>query len=168
MINVPNILAEAEKAAESAETWADLSNAFFDPVDGLVSKAFPTREERAAFVQTDTFKKIQQLIIAAQNRSGMVAGAVPTKSGRFVVRLPKTMHAALEREAEGEGVSLNHLVVAKLAVQLDNLAGNPLGAGPRAPQQQRERHRGGQRNDAASGRPGEHRWSEGLLGRCSA
>jgi hypothetical protein len=30
---------------------------------------------------------------------------------------------ALEREAEREGVSLNHLVVAKLAVQLNRLAG---------------------------------------------
>ncbi len=128
MNKVADILAEARTVASSAETWADLSNAFFDPVDGLVSKAFPTRDERAAFVKTDTYKQIQRLIVAAQDRSGLLAGAVPTKSGRFVVRLPKTMHAALEREAESEGVSLNHLVVAKLAVQLDGLAGNPLGA----------------------------------------
>ena len=49
--------------------------------------------------------------------------AESTKSGRFVVRLPKTMHAALEREAVVEGTSLNQLVLAKLAARLGNLVG---------------------------------------------
>jgi len=39
-------------------------------------------------------------------------------SGKFVVRLPRSLHAALIAEAEREGVSLNQLCVAKLAVQL--------------------------------------------------
>jgi hypothetical protein len=34
-------------------------------------------------------------------------------SDRFKVRIPKSLHAALVREAEAEGVSLNQLVVAK-------------------------------------------------------
>ena len=49
---------------------------------------------------------------------GLVSGATPKKkSGRFVVRLPESLHLAIEREAEREGVSLNQLVVAKLANQ---------------------------------------------------
>ena len=36
-------------------------------------------------------------------------------SGRFVVRLPRTLHADLARRAKREGVSLNTLVVALLA-----------------------------------------------------
>ena len=39
-------------------------------------------------------------------------------SGRFNVRVPKSLHAALASEAEAEGVSLNQLVVAKLAMRL--------------------------------------------------
>ena len=54
-------------------------------------------------------------------QTGLIDGAQPTKSGRFVVRLPKTLHAALEREAIAEGTSLNQLVLAKLAVQLSTL-----------------------------------------------
>ena len=51
-------------------------------------------------------------------------GATPqNKSGRFVVRLPVSLHAALEREAKAEGVSLNQLVVAKLAAQLRDVVG---------------------------------------------
>ena len=36
-------------------------------------------------------------------------------SGRFQVRLPKSLHRALSEEAEREGVSLNMLVVSKLS-----------------------------------------------------
>ena len=39
-------------------------------------------------------------------------------SGKFNVRVPKSLHAALATEAEAEGVSLNQLVVAKLARHL--------------------------------------------------
>jgi predicted HicB family RNase H-like nuclease len=39
-------------------------------------------------------------------------------SGKFNVRVPKSLHAALAIEAEAEGVSLNQLVVAKLALHL--------------------------------------------------
>lgn len=36
-------------------------------------------------------------------------------SGRFLLRLPRSLHARLTDEAEREGVSLNQYVVAKLA-----------------------------------------------------
>jgi predicted HicB family RNase H-like nuclease len=39
-------------------------------------------------------------------------------SGKFNVRVPKSLHAALASEAEAEGVSLNQLVLAKLALHL--------------------------------------------------
>ena len=39
-------------------------------------------------------------------------------SGRFVTRLPKTLHARLARQAKREGVSLNQLVVYHLAAGL--------------------------------------------------
>ncbi len=57
----------------------------------------------------------------ATARTGLVDGATPQKSGRFLVHLPKSHHAALEREANEEGVSLNQLVVTKLAVQMSQL-----------------------------------------------
>lgn len=117
-----NILGAANKIAESVETWADLSNALFDPETGLVSRAYPTREERAEFLRSPEYKKIRNLIDAAAQRSGLVNGATPSKSGKFVVRLPKSLHAALESEAAQEGVSLNQLVVAKLAAQMSEIA----------------------------------------------
>jgi predicted HicB family RNase H-like nuclease len=118
MKNANRILKQVQDVFRSVETWADFSNALYNPIDGLLTKAYPTREERAEFMKTEQYKKIHELFTQAIEKFGLVEGATPKKSGRFVVRLPESLHAALEREAEREGVSLNQLVVAKLATQL--------------------------------------------------
>jgi predicted HicB family RNase H-like nuclease len=118
-----NIVDQARETAGSVQTWADLANALFDPSDGLITKAYPTRAEREAFLKTEQYNQIRALLTQAIEAHGLVEGATPKKSGRFVVRLPQSLHAALEREANREGVSLNQLVVAKLAAQLNTLTG---------------------------------------------
>ncbi len=120
------ILDSARAVAVGAETWADLSNTLFDPEEGLLARAFPTREEREHFLQTKEYKAIRQLIDEAKKRTGLVEGATPKKSGKFVVRLPRSLHAALEAEADDEGVSLNQLVVTKLAIQISHLAASSM------------------------------------------
>jgi predicted HicB family RNase H-like nuclease len=119
------LLDSARTVALSADTWADLSNALFDPVEGLVAKAYPTRNEREKFIATAEYKAIRELIDAAEERTGVVEGATPAKSGKFIVRLPRSLHAALHAEAEKEGVSLNQLVVTKLAMQVSRLVSAP-------------------------------------------
>ena len=74
-----DLLQSAKEIAAGAETWADLSNALFDPDDGIVTKAYRTREERAAFVQTDEYRQISQLVGDAMTRTGLVEGATPKK-----------------------------------------------------------------------------------------
>ena len=49
-------------------------------------------------------------------------------SGKFVARLPKTLHARLVRAAKNEGVSLNSLVISMLSA---GLAANTAQARPR-------------------------------------
>jgi len=44
-----------------------------------------------------------------------VAEPVDRYSGKFIVRVPRTVHARLARRAKQEGVSLNQLVVSVLA-----------------------------------------------------
>ncbi|MEE8452104.1 MAG: toxin-antitoxin system HicB family antitoxin [Thermoguttaceae bacterium] len=115
------ILKSARDVASSVESWADLSNALFNPVDGLLMKAYPTREEREAFLKTKEYGAIRKLLETAMDETGLIEGATPKKSGKFMVRLPRSLHAALEREAAEEGVSLNQLVVTKLAIQMSQL-----------------------------------------------
>ncbi len=121
MSNKNDLLESVRNAASSAENWADLSNTRFSPLDGLMTKAYPTREEREAFMKTKEYRAIRELLQSLMRQSGLVDDATPKKSGKFVVRLPKSLHGALEQEAREEGVSLNQLVVAKLAVQLSKL-----------------------------------------------
>jgi predicted HicB family RNase H-like nuclease len=118
MKNAKQLLKQAQELFRSVESWADFSNALFNPIDGLLTTAYPTKEDREKFKKTEEYQKIFAMLDQAIEKFGLVEGATPKKSGRFVVRLPQSLHAALEREAEREGVSLNQLVVAKLATQL--------------------------------------------------
>jgi len=79
--NTHELLIEAQCAAQEAETWADLSNVLFNPIDGLIARAYPTREEREAFVKTDECKQVRALVAGAIRRHGLVEGATPRKSG---------------------------------------------------------------------------------------
>jgi predicted HicB family RNase H-like nuclease len=121
MSKTNDILAEARKLAEGSKTWADLSNALFDPIEGLVVKSFPDASQRAAFRKTKAYDALHALVERKVQETGVVEGSTPKKSGKFVVRLPRSLHAALEHEAATEGTSLNQLVLAKLAVQLDSV-----------------------------------------------
>lgn len=49
-------------------------------------------------------------------------GTVPEVSGKFVTRLPKSVHAKLAERAKAEGVSLNTLVLAFVAEGLGRKA----------------------------------------------
>ncbi len=60
-------------------------------------------------INDDAFSHLSQPSVGAQRRE---------YSGKFNVRVPKSLHAALASEAEAEGVSLNQLVAAKLALHL--------------------------------------------------
>ena len=123
MSKANDILAEARRVAKKSKTWADLSNALFDPSEGLVAKSFTDATERKAFRKGEAYEALHALVEQKMRETGVVDGSEPTKSGRFVVRLPRSMHAALEQEAKEEGTSLNQLVIAKLAMRLSKRVG---------------------------------------------
>ncbi len=114
---VNDIVAKAKRLAKASQSWADFSNALFGS-DGLISKEIPDKAGRAAFRKSNDYDALHKLLEQKIKETGLAAGAEPTKSGRFVVRLPKSLHVALEKEAATEGTSLNQLVLTKLAARL--------------------------------------------------
>ncbi len=71
---------------------------------------------RVAFAKTAESREIDRLI---DNPPEPPVGPQRREyTGKFNVRIPKSLHAAVANEAEAEGVSLNQLVVAKLALHL--------------------------------------------------
>ncbi len=110
------LLARARELAKtSGFTWVDANNAVYGP-GGPFARLFPNAKHRAAFAKTKESREVDRLI------DGLPEPPTgPQKreySGKFNVRVPKSLHAALASEAEAEGVSLNQLVVAKLAMHL--------------------------------------------------
>jgi hypothetical protein len=73
------LVERALSLSQSVETWADLSNALFNPIDGLVTLAYPTREARDAFRKSSEYIAIRQILNAAIERTGLIDGASPKK-----------------------------------------------------------------------------------------
>lgn len=97
----------------------------FIPEDGLWVAAVPelpgcsthgkTRAEALANIE----EAIDEWVATAQEKGWPVPApktGLEEYSGRFVVRLPKSLHRQLARLAEAEGVSLNQYVVYLLSV----------------------------------------------------
>jgi hypothetical protein len=112
-----DLLTLARKLAESPGlTWVEANNAIYGPA-GPMARLFPSAGDRAAFAKSNESRQIDELIDSLPEPP--VGPQRREYSGKFNVRLPRTLHAALSSEAEAEGVSLNQLVVAKLALHLD-------------------------------------------------
>lgn len=119
MTKEQRLLQAARKLAETAETWADFSHDLFDPDYGLLAKAYCSQAQRKKFIKTKEYKAIQNLVHEVENRTGLVEGATPKKkSGKFLVRLAKSLRAVLEGEARKKGVSLNQFVLTALAMRI--------------------------------------------------
>ena len=79
-----------------------------------VEEAF--RNGQAVLEETIAALSVKALPIPAPNSGGIA-------SGKFVVRVPKTIHAHLTTRAKTEGVSLNTLVVTFIAQGLGRKEG---------------------------------------------
>lgn len=115
-----NVLHYALNAGSRTNNWMEIFNAIFSE-GGKVDEQFPAESERIAFSKTPQHKKIFKLLSDLRKQHGDASEEEMAKtnaSGAFNLRLPKALHAALVHEAEEQGVSLNQLCLAKLAVQL--------------------------------------------------
>ena len=74
--------------------------------------------------EVDATKEAQQAIAAWLKAAKLARREIPKPSitqpienysGKFILRLPKTLHARLAREAKTEGISLNQHALYKLA-----------------------------------------------------
>ena len=101
-------------ARTSGLTWVEANNAIYGP-GGPFVRLFPNARDRVAFAKTKESRQVDRLIDSLPEPPS--APQLREYSGKFNVRVPKSLHAALASEAEAEGVSLNQLVLAKLALR---------------------------------------------------
>jgi hypothetical protein len=117
------VLENARQIAGEVRTWADFSVAMFDQTSGYVAKVFPNDLQRQMFFDTPQYEEVNRILLHLMNKFGVVRGSAPSKSGKFLVRVPKTLHKVLEVEAKREGISLNQLAVSKLILPLQSATG---------------------------------------------
>ncbi len=109
------LLTLARKLSETPGlTWVEANNAVYGP-GGPFARLFADEADRVAFAKTVESRQIDDLIDSLPEPP--VGPQRREYSGKFNVRLPKSLHAALASEAQAEGVSLNQLVLAKLALR---------------------------------------------------
>lgn len=85
---------------------------------GIVRQTFPTREELAAFEQTESYQDILRLLtILREQGPTAVATGEPTRV--ITVRLPRSLHEALRVEAFEHRTSMNKLCISKLLQFID-------------------------------------------------
>jgi predicted HicB family RNase H-like nuclease len=110
-------LAAAKKLASENTNWVDANNKLYG-IGGILTQLFPTVEERRKFIDTEQSEEIQAILEQLPEPKAKVGRPRDEVNGKILVRVPKSVHAALLAEAETEGVSLNQLIVSKLSVQL--------------------------------------------------
>jgi len=99
------LLQIAQEAATRFEYSEDLHNAV-SGVGGSFSQLFSTPPARVAFSKSPEHAAIRELIQSLPGRSGRVSSA-EDYSGKILLRIPRSLHAALVHEAEAEGVILH-------------------------------------------------------------
>ncbi|MDB5174346.1 MAG: hypothetical protein JWN51_3119 [Phycisphaerales bacterium] len=117
-----SVLDAGKKLFGKTKSWIEFSNLVFSPKGGIIAKAFPSESDRQQFQKSEQYNQLHELQLELMKKFG-VANNVATKSGKFIVRIPKTLHSSLEIEAEKEGVSLNQLALSKLSVSLHESTG---------------------------------------------
>lgn len=112
----------ARRVAEEEAAWADWHNIVFG-VEGEFVKRFPKEADRETFFDSAYHVEVQAIEQALREGKTIAEYTLPvtTASGKFVIRLPKSLHRALVIEAKDEGVSLNQLIMSKLSISLKRL-----------------------------------------------
>lgn len=112
------ILERAKELSKSAKSWTEFADAVSNQRTGLVATILTDPMEKQAFYDSPEYEKLSALRQSIIEKLGVVDGVGAPKSGKMLLRLPKTLHSSLESEAKREGVSLNQLAVSKLSVTL--------------------------------------------------
>src|SRR5262249_7119421 len=108
------LLTLARKLAQTPG-WVEANNAIYGP-GGPFARLFSNAKDRVAFAKTKESRQIDRFIDSLPEPP--VGPQRREYRGKVNVRVRKSLHASLASEAEAEGVSLNQLIVTKLALHL--------------------------------------------------
>ena len=123
---------EVESLLAAGAGAREISARIFSP-GGLLAKLANDRAARATFTASGTAGWVKAQLADLRTREiREFEREVETLSGRMTLIVPKSLHAALKREAASEGVSLAELLRLKVSVPYRELAFTTLGRSGRS------------------------------------
>ena len=87
-------------------------------MDGLIHRLFPTQTERRQFETTAEYVEIQHIMAEMRGRRKR-RQQQREKTRMITVRLPESLHASLQQEADEMSTSMNKLCISKLLQIID-------------------------------------------------
>jgi hypothetical protein len=110
------LLREAEALLQKGATATEFSAHFFGPRGKLPSLCH-TQEQREALARTSAYRQLQRTLSTLRSKEAKAfEKEIEQLSGRVTITVPRSLHAALKREAVFEHVSLSELMRLKLSV----------------------------------------------------
>ena len=101
-----------------APTWVSFYRELYGTKGIVVPQMFPTDGEVAAFRRSEAFRQIQKMITGLRGRD--LPETDPNDPQRMItVRLPKSLHASICKEAKQLGISVNRLCVTRMLQLID-------------------------------------------------
>lgn len=108
------IFDKANEVLAKGVSASQFSQMFFSP-NGELSALWTSDDEKKVVAESKLFVWLQQQLSNMRlSESQQFEKEVEKASGRLTITVPKSLHAALKREASGEGVSLSELIRLKL------------------------------------------------------
>ncbi len=95
---------------------------------GVIRRHFPTKRAMAKFEQSETYREIQRMLAELRKRTNAKKLPVPHEAAHesneetrvITVRIPRSMHEALQIEAYEHRTSMNKLCISKLLQHIEN------------------------------------------------
>jgi len=109
-----DVLRIAADFYEAKPSWVTFYREVFG-LEGIIAQSFPEPASRAAFEQTSTYTRLSEMLARLREATDEWGGE-PLRV--ITVRVPKSLHEALKREADQHRTSLNKLCITKLLVPL--------------------------------------------------
>ena len=121
---MPSWEEQAEELLSHDLTAREFSQKLFSQ-GGLFSQACRSREDREKLLSHPLYRRAQSrfsdLLEEEGRRFEANVAAGQTRPARMTIQVPRSLHAALKREAAQEGVSLSELVRLKLGFPYSRL-----------------------------------------------
>ena len=116
------ICRDAQRMLAEKASAALFSSYFFGPT-GSLRQLWKNEAERKQVVASELYQWLSERLAELRTQEAQAFDQeVETFSGRLTIVVPKSLHAALKREAVHEGVSLSELIRLKLGVAYRTMA----------------------------------------------